>query len=88
MSLRVLEYESTPNPNALKCVLDGRISETTLSFLNEQDAKEHPVASVLFESGMVRAILLCGNWMTVNKLPDARWPKLKPIVERVLADAE
>lgn len=87
MSLRVQRYETTPNPNALKCVLSGTVSQATLSFLNADDAGEHPIAKRLFASGMVRAILMNADWMTVNKLPDADWKTLKPIVEQTLADA-
>lgn len=84
--MKILRYEPTPNPDAYKCILDGPLSQTTLSFLNSDDASDHPVAGPLFGTGDVRAVLIGGNWMTVNKNPGASWKALKPVIERTLAD--
>jgi hypothetical protein len=84
MSYRVTEFESTPNPNAVKCWLDRRISEGPQSFLNAQMASSHPIAAALFAEAGVNNVLFNGEWLTVNKPPDADWTTVKARVKRVL----
>ena len=48
MKLTVTDVHPTPNPNALKYGLDGRICEEPVSFFNADAGKEHPVAGRLF----------------------------------------
>src|SRR5688500_15742511 len=84
MPFTVLEIQSTPNPNAAKFVLDRSITDQPVSFLHAGEAGGHPIASKLFEIPGVCAVLLLGDFVTVNKTPDAKWPALKPKVRRVL----
>ena len=42
MPFTITEFESTPNPNAVKCWLDRPISEGPRSFLNAQMAQGDP----------------------------------------------
>lgn len=83
---RVRSYESTPNPDALKLMLDRGISDRPRSFLSEADASDDPVAGPIFAGGSIRAVLINGDWMTVNKQPGSDWKPIKQLVERVLAD--
>ncbi|MEO0511632.1 MAG: NifU N-terminal domain-containing protein [Planctomycetota bacterium] len=80
-------YETTPNPNALKCVTDRELSQHPRSFLSEADADGDPLAGPLFATGSVRAVLINGPWITVNKLPEADWKALKPLIEKVICAA-
>lgn len=82
---RVLRYEATPNPDALKLVLDAPVSDRPRSFLTAADAAGDPIAGPLFATGGVRAVLMNSTWMTVNKRPDADWRTIKPLAERLLA---
>ncbi|MEL6499694.1 MAG: NifU N-terminal domain-containing protein [Planctomycetota bacterium] len=84
----VLRYEPTPNPDALKLMLDGPISDRPRSFLSAADAAGDPIAGPIFDTGGVRAVLINGDWLSVNKLPDADWRPIKSVCERVLRDAE
>jgi hypothetical protein len=81
---RVLRYESTPNPDALKLILDAPVSDRPRSFLSAEDAAGDAIAGPLFELGTVRAVLINGDWVSVNKLPGADWRSIKPVCERVL----
>lgn len=85
---KVIRYESTPNPDALKLVLDAPICRGPRSFLSAEDAEGDPIAGPLFATGLVRAILINTDWMTLNRLPGSPWPGLKAEAERVLAAAE
>lgn len=83
---RVVRYEPTPNPDALKLILDGAISDRPRSFLNADDAAGDPVAGPIFATGAVRAVLINGDWVSVNKLPEADWAAVKPTCERALRE--
>lgn len=87
MPFTILRYEATPNPNALKCILDRPISTGPRSFLNADMAADDPVASALFREAPITTILMNEGWMTINKKPEAEWRAVKPKVERVLAAA-
>ena len=88
MSFRVTEFETTPNPNAVKCWLDRPISEGPRSFLNADMAADDPIAHALFADAGVTTVLFNGEFLTVNKPADADWPKVKAGVKKVLAAAE
>ena len=49
MPLAITEYEETPNPDALKCWLDGSVSDGPVSFLRCEAAAGHPLAEAIFE---------------------------------------
>jgi hypothetical protein len=88
MPFTVLSFEATPNPNALKCILDRPISPGPRSFLNAAGAETDPIARALFSVEGVSCVLMNGGWMTVNKRPDASWTAIKAGVKRVLREAE
>ena len=84
MAFKVREIQSTPNPNAAKFVVDRPVTEKPVSILHPGDAEQHPLARRLFEIPGVCAVLLLGDFVTVNKTPDAKWPAIKAQVKRVL----
>src|SRR5262245_48021284 len=73
MPYAITEFESTPNPNAVKCWLDKPISEGPRSFWRPDLAAGDPIAAALFAEAGVTNVLFNGEWMTVNKPPDADW---------------
>ena len=87
MPFEVIEVQSTPNPNAMKFILSGEIAPQTLSFFDAAQAAGHPVASRIFAIDGVVSVLLLGDFVTVNKRPDARWPAIRKKVEAVLRSA-
>jgi len=87
MPFRIVQYETTPNPNALKCWLDRPISDRPRSFLNRAMAAEDDLARRLFDAAPITTLLFNGAWMTVNKSPEESWPAVKKAVERALAGA-
>ncbi len=89
MPLRIQQYEKTPNPNALKCVLSSRLIEpkdAPRSYKNAEAARGDALAEALFASAPVTTLLVVDNWITVNKAPDADWNEVKAGIERVLAE--
>ena len=87
MPYQVIEFESTPNPNAMKCWLDRPISDGPRSFFNSQAAETDPIAHALFSQAGVTNLLFNGDWLTVNKPAEAEWAAMKTKVKRVLKEA-
>jgi NFU1 iron-sulfur cluster scaffold homolog, mitochondrial len=85
MSYRVVEVQPTPNPNALKFLLDRPIAEQPTSFFSAEAAAGHSIATALFAVPGVSSLLLLGDFVTVNKSADASWPQIKERVRQVLA---
>lgn len=87
MPFVVQEIQPTPNPNAAKFVLDKPIVEQPISFFNAAAAAGHPLALKLFAIQGVESLLLLGDFVTVNKTPDAAWNDITPRVKAVLSKA-
>jgi hypothetical protein len=85
MPFTVVEVQPTPNPNALKFMLDREISAQPTSFFSADAATDHAIASRLFAIPGVSSLLLLGDFVTVNKAADASWPPIKERVRQVLA---
>ena len=80
----VVAVEATPNPNARKFVLDRAAFPAPAGFRTPESAAGHPLASRLFAVPGVCGVLLLGDFVTVNKLPDATWRTVAPAVKRAL----
>ena len=89
MGVLITRYESTPNPNALKCVLSAPVSDRPRSYLKAEDAQgDHPVdvlARTLFEHDGLRCLLFNTDWFTINKTESSEWPAIKKAAESALA---
>lgn len=88
MPYRVIEFEPTPNPNAVKCILDRPISDRPRSFLNAAAAASDAIAARLFADAAATCVLFNGTWMTVNRPAGAPWGPIKRSIRRVLSEAE
>ena len=99
MGFRVVEVVSTPNPNAVKFVLNRRVAEKPASFLTVPQVGEevktggasgdlvvNGLAARLFAIPGVVSLLFLNDFVTVNKAPAAKWPGLKRAVKKVLAE--
>lgn len=86
MPLSPTAFQDTPNPNAVKITLDRRVSESSRSFFNAQQAASDPIASRLFAIEGVTNVLIHGDWLTVVKRPEFKWPALRRAVERALGE--
>jgi hypothetical protein len=82
--MKVIEVQPTPNPNAMKFLLDATVSERPLSFFNAEAGKDHPLASALFAIPGVAGLLLLNDFITVSKTPNAVWKDVTPAVKRLL----
>jgi len=80
--MNVTDAQPTPNPNAMKYVFDAQVTSQPLSFFNPESAKDHVLASKLFSIPGVSSLLLLGDFITVNKHPDAKWPEVTKHVKK------
>jgi hypothetical protein len=87
MPYSVTEFESTPNPNAVKVWLDQPVSEGPRSFLNVHAAQADPLAAALFAEAGATTVLFNGDWLTVNKPVEQDWTAVKARIRRVLQNA-
>jgi hypothetical protein len=85
MGFKVSEVQPTPNPNALKFILDRNVVDQPTSFFNREQAVDHPLASKLFAIPGVSSVLLLGDFITVNKTPEVAWKGITKAVQTVLA---
>lgn len=85
-SVKLKSYQDTPNPNAIKCLLSGRITDTSKSYFSPADAAADPLASRLFAIPGVTNLLIHPDWITLGKRPETPWKEIKAAFERVLHD--
>jgi hypothetical protein len=88
MGFNVSQVQPTPNPNAAKFVLDRSVSPQPISFFTPAAAEGHPLAKKLFAIDGVTSLLLLGDFITVNKSPNAQWSQITKAVKQVLAAEE
>ena len=86
MAFRIREIQPTPNPNAVKVILDRPVSDQPTSFFNAGAAEGHPLATRLFAIPGVSSLLLLGDFITINKSPEARWADITAKVRKILAE--
>lgn len=85
MPHRVVQFEPTPNPNALKCVLEPALPPgAPRSYFAPEQAAGDPLGAALMAIPGVRTVLINGAWVTVNKRPEADWGAVRAAVARVL----
>lgn len=85
MHPRLLRFESTPNPNALKCTLDAPLTPSaTRSFRAPEDAADDPLASALLNVPGIIAVMFCNDFVTLTRAPGADWGPIRAAVKRLL----
>lgn len=85
--MKVLRQDPTPNPDALKFVLDGQIVSAGSRSFRDRVLCEDPVAKALFEVEEVLSIFFVSNVVTVTKDPFGDWGLLVPRLTQVIESA-
>jgi pyrimidine deaminase RibD-like protein len=81
-----MRFETTPNPNAIKCVLDAPRTGAIISAGSIPEAAGDPHAEALLAIRGVTRVLLHTAFVTVSKEPTADWAPIKRAVKKLLAD--
>ena len=81
--LQVQDVDLTPNPQALKFVLNERLlQQETRNFTSKEEAENDPFAKAIFDIDGVVSVFYMDRFVTIEKQPDANWGQIqKPFVE-------
>ena len=92
--MKITEIEYTPNPNAVKFILDQALTPfgSHAEFGDADAARDVPLARKLFEIDHVQSVYWTDRWLTVTQDGQANWHELlrqvaTPIREATLDDA-
>lgn len=85
--MMAIRFETTPNPNAIKCVLDTPRVGDIVSAGSPGEANGDLLALELLAITGVTRVLLHTEFIAVSKSPDASWLTVKRAIIRVLSDA-
>ena len=82
--MKIKEFQPTPNPNALKLVMDERIATAPRSYLKPAEAGDDSLAKSLFAVPGVTGLLFLDDFITINKSSESRWPDIKKAATAIL----
>ena len=83
----LIRTEQTPNP-ATRKFLPGQevMAAGTRDFPDAESAQASPLASALFESGLVEGVFFGRDFISVTAAPGISWTDLEPVVLETLLD--
>jgi len=85
---QIVEFQATPNPNAVKCVLDSSPTAGSMrSYSSAAQAGDDPLGSALFAIPGVTNLLIHDGWIAVGKDPGVDWKSVKAGIKKVLGEA-
>lgn len=81
--LIVQDVDLTPNPQALKFILNEKLlNRETRNFQNREEAQSDPLAKGIFEISGVVSVFYMDKFITIEKEPSAQWGQIqRPFVE-------
>lgn len=92
MPARIIEFEATPNPDAIKCVLQGgapsRAGRSLRSYSDADAASNDPLARSLLAIPGVAGVLIHDAWFTVRRTPGADWNAIKAGIRSAVGQQE
>lgn len=85
--LMVQDVDLTPNPQALKFILnENLLNRETRSFLEKSEAESDPLAKGIFNIGGIKSVFYMERFITIEKEPDASWGNIQmPFVNFIKA---
>ena len=83
----LIRTEQTPNPVTRKFLPGQTVAQAgTRDFADAESAKASPLASALFDSGMVEGVFYGRDFVSVTAAPGVAWNDLEPLVLETLLD--
>ena len=83
----LIRTEQTPNPATRKYLPDQEVMAAgTRDFPDADSAKASPLASALFDSGLVEGVFFGRDFISVTAAPGISWTDLEPLVLETLLD--
>ncbi|MFT5424485.1 MAG: hypothetical protein ACI89L_002280 [Phycisphaerales bacterium] len=88
MPLRVLRFETTPNPNAVKVLVEPAPVGGIRSYFKAEQAGQDPLGTALFQIEGVTTVLIHEKFVSVNKRPEKTWGPIKKAVRAALESSD
>lgn len=86
---KIADIQETPNPNAVKFILKEPVSHgTSHSFKTAESAADNPLAKSVFEIGSVASVFYMDKMITVEKVDEADWDEILPLLAVPIRAAE
>ena len=83
----LIHTEATPNPSTRKFLPGQPVMDSgTRDFPDPESAEASPLASALFDTGMVEGVFFGRDFVSVTAAPTVEWPVLEPEVIGLLLD--
>src|SRR5881227_3918937 len=83
----LIRTEQTPNPATRKFLPGQAVMEAgTRDFADAESATASPLATALFDSGMVEGVFYGRDFISVTAAPGVSWTDLEPLVVETLLD--
>ena len=83
----LIHTEATPNPSTRKFLPDQMVMDAgTRDFPDPESAEASPLASALFDTGMVEGVFFGRDFVSVTAAPTVEWTVLEPEVIGILLD--
>src|SRR5437764_8875851 len=83
----LIRTEQTPNPATRKFLPDQIVMDAgTRDFADAESAQASPLASALFDSGLVEGVFYGRDFISVTAAPGVAWTDLEPLVLETLLD--
>lgn len=85
--LIVQDVDLTPNPNALKFILNERLlNYETRQFSNAKEAENDPFAKAIFEIQGVVSVFYMDKFVTIEKSKEANWGSIQRAFINILKE--
>ena len=82
-----LMVQSTPNPNALKFVLNTQVkTEGKATYKNASEAADNNLAATLFSIPNVEEVFFYDNYITVTQNGDGDWDEMEAKIKQTILD--
>jgi len=80
-----VDIQPTPNVNALKFIVNRRLTEgRSQTFRSADDAAAHPLAAQLFAIAGVVQVFLLNDFVSVTRDPAAAWDEIATAAEAAI----
>lgn len=84
--ITVIGIEPTPNPNALKFIVnESFVSNGSITYNSVRDAGPDPLGAGLFRIRGVTSIFYMGDFITITKSEDASWDDIVEAAENTIS---
>jgi Fe-S cluster biogenesis protein NfuA len=86
MDVKIM-IQSTPNPNALKFVLNMPVkNEGKVTYKNVDQCKDNPLAAALFTVANISEVYFFDNYITVTQDGNADWDAIEDQIKRIVLE--